>query len=86
MADDSIPLNIEQLNALSKIPGDDARRPQPARLRLALGARYVEPPWQAARQAAAKRSSFFTHILILTSYVVFPSWSALEPRYGRRHR
>jgi hypothetical protein len=21
----------------------------------------VEPPWQAARQAAAKRSSFFTH-------------------------
>jgi hypothetical protein len=37
----------------------------------------VEPPWQAARQAAAKRSSFFTHILTLTSYVVFPSWSAL---------
>ena len=37
----------------------------------------VEPPWQAARQAAAKRSSFFAHILTLTSYVVFPSWSAL---------
>jgi len=37
----------------------------------------VEPPWQAARQAAAKRSSFFTHILTLTSYVVFPSWLAL---------
>jgi hypothetical protein len=37
----------------------------------------VEPSWQAARQAAAKRSSFFAHILTLTSYVVFPSWSAL---------
>ncbi len=24
----------------------------------------VEPPWQAARQAAAHRLSFFTHILI----------------------
>ena len=37
----------------------------------------VEPPWQAARQAAVKRSSYFAHILTLTSYVVFPSWSAL---------
>jgi hypothetical protein len=37
----------------------------------------VEPPWQAARQAAAKRSSFFTHILTLTTYVVFPSWLAI---------
>jgi hypothetical protein len=37
----------------------------------------VEPPWQAARQAAAKRSSFFAHILTLTSYLVFPSWAAL---------
>jgi len=37
----------------------------------------VEPTWQAARQAAAKRSSFFAHILTLTSYVVFPSWLAL---------
>lgn len=37
----------------------------------------VEPSWQAARQAAAKRSSFFAHILTLTSYVVFPCWSAL---------
>ncbi len=36
-----------------------------------------EPPWQAARQAAAKRSSFFTHILTLTSYLVFPSWLVL---------
>jgi hypothetical protein len=34
----------------------------------------VEPKWQAARQAAAKRSSFFAHILTLTTYVVFPSW------------
>jgi hypothetical protein len=37
----------------------------------------LEPLWQAARRAAAKRSSFFAHILTLTSYVVFPSWSAL---------
>jgi hypothetical protein len=37
----------------------------------------VEPPWQAARQAAATRSSFFAHILTLTTYVVFPSWAAV---------
>ena len=37
----------------------------------------IEPPWQAARQAAAKRSSFFAHILTLTTYVVFPSWLAV---------
>jgi hypothetical protein len=37
----------------------------------------VEPPWQAARQAAAKRTSFFAHIVSLTSYVVFPSWLVL---------
>jgi hypothetical protein len=37
----------------------------------------VEPPWQTARQIAAKQASFFAHILTLTSYVVFPSWSAL---------
>jgi hypothetical protein len=34
----------------------------------------LEPPWQAARQAAAKRTSFFAHILTLTAYVIFPSW------------
>jgi hypothetical protein len=34
----------------------------------------LEPPWQAARQAAAKRTSFFAHILMLTAYVIFPSW------------
>jgi hypothetical protein len=34
----------------------------------------TEPAWQAAREAAAKRSSFFAHILTLTTYVVFPSW------------
>ena len=34
----------------------------------------LEPPWQAAREAAAKRTSFFAHLLTLTSYVVFPSW------------
>jgi hypothetical protein len=37
----------------------------------------VEPPWQAARQAAATRSSFFAHILTLTTYVFFPSWRAV---------
>ena len=34
----------------------------------------IEPPWRAARQAAAKRTSFFAHLLTLTTYVVFPSW------------
>lgn len=34
----------------------------------------LEPPWQAAREAAAKRTSFFAHVLTLTAYVVFPSW------------
>jgi len=37
----------------------------------------LEPPWQAARQAAAKRTSFFAHLLTLTTYVVFPSWSVI---------
>jgi hypothetical protein len=35
----------------------------------------LEPPWQAAREAAAKRTSFFAHLLTLTAYVVFPSWA-----------
>lgn len=34
----------------------------------------LEPPWRAAREAAAKRTSFFAHIVTLTAYVVFPSW------------
>ena len=34
----------------------------------------LEPPWQAAREAAVKRTSFFAHILMLTAYVVFPFW------------
>ena len=37
----------------------------------------LELPWQAAREAAAKRTSFFAHILMLTAYVVFPSWEVL---------
>jgi len=37
----------------------------------------LEPPWQAARKAAAIRTSFFAHILMLTGYVVFPSWLTL---------
>ena len=39
----------------------------------------LEPPWQAAREAAAKRTSFFAHILMLTAYVVFPSWEVTPP-------
>jgi hypothetical protein len=34
----------------------------------------LEPPWIAARQAAAKRTSFFAHLAIITAYAVFPSW------------
>ena len=34
----------------------------------------IEPPWQAARQAAAIPTNFFAHLIMLTSYVVFPSW------------
>jgi hypothetical protein len=34
----------------------------------------IEPPWQAAREAADTRTSFFAHLLMLTSYAVFPSW------------
>jgi len=41
------------------------------------GLELLEPPWQAAREAAAKRTSFFAHILMLTAYVVFPSWQVL---------
>jgi Transposase DDE domain len=37
----------------------------------------LEPPWKAAREAAAKRTSFFAHILMLTAYVVFPAWPEL---------
>src|SRR5271163_1651488 len=34
----------------------------------------LEPPWQAAREAAVKRTSFFAHVLMLSAYVIFPSW------------
>ena len=34
----------------------------------------LEPPWQAAREAAGKRTSFFAHLATLTAYAVFPSW------------
>ena len=34
----------------------------------------VEPPWQAAREAVAKRTTFFGDLLTLTTYIVFPSW------------
>src|SRR5258708_2924262 len=34
----------------------------------------LEPPWQAAREAAVKRTSFFAHLATLTVYAVFPSW------------
>jgi hypothetical protein len=35
----------------------------------------LEPPWIAARQAAAKRTSFFAHLATITAYAVFPSWT-----------
>jgi len=34
----------------------------------------LEPPWQAAREAATKRTRFFTSIVTITSFFVFPSW------------
>jgi hypothetical protein len=34
----------------------------------------LDPPWQAAREAAAKRTRFFSTIVSLTAFVVFPSW------------
>jgi hypothetical protein len=37
----------------------------------------LEPPWRTAREAAVKRTSFFAHIVALTTYVVFPSWLVL---------
>ena len=56
----------------------------------------LEPPWQAAREAAVKRTSFFAHILMLSAYVIFPSWLVFlqsprhlldpaEPHKSRRH-
>jgi hypothetical protein len=35
----------------------------------------LDPPWQAAREAAAKRTRFFSTIVSLTAFVVFPSWT-----------
>jgi hypothetical protein len=37
----------------------------------------LEPPWIAAREAAAKRTSFFAHLATTTVYAVFPSWTVL---------
>jgi hypothetical protein len=37
----------------------------------------LEPPWRTAREAAAKRTSFFAHVSMLSAYVVFPSWEVL---------
>ena len=37
----------------------------------------LEPPWQKAREAAEKRTSFFAYIGTLTSFVIFPSWPEL---------
>jgi hypothetical protein len=53
-------------------------RPRGLNLLLAFGWHSVlellEPPWQAAREAAVKRTSFFADIPTLSVYVVFPSW------------
>ena len=37
----------------------------------------LEPPWRKAREAAEKRTTFFTYVGTLTSFVVFPTWSEL---------
>jgi hypothetical protein len=37
----------------------------------------LEPPWIAAREAAAKRTSLFAHLATLTAYAIFPSWLVL---------
>jgi hypothetical protein len=34
----------------------------------------LEPPWHTARQAAAKRTRFFTQIVTLTAFIIFPDW------------
>src|ERR1035441_7372639 len=34
----------------------------------------LEPPWQKAREAAGKRTSFFASIIALTTYLIFPDW------------
>ncbi len=34
----------------------------------------LEPPWQAAREVAAKRTRFFSTVVSLTTYIIFPSW------------
>ena len=37
----------------------------------------LDPPWIAAREAAAKRTSFFAYLATITAFVVFPSWEIL---------
>ena len=37
----------------------------------------LEPPWIAAREAAGKRTAFFTHLHMLTAYAIFPAWAVL---------
>ncbi len=34
----------------------------------------LDPAWQAAREATAKRTRFFSTIVSLTAFVVFLSW------------
>jgi hypothetical protein len=37
----------------------------------------LEPPWQAAHEAACKRTRFFTTIVAVTAFVIFPDWLTL---------
>ena len=37
----------------------------------------IEPSWQDARKAATTRRDFFAYLLTLSSFAVFPSWSAI---------
>jgi hypothetical protein len=44
----------------------------------------LEPPSQAAREAATKRTSFFAHILMLTAYVAAIGMMLLSRRFVRK--
>jgi hypothetical protein len=37
----------------------------------------LEPPWRKAREAAEKRTTFFSYLATLTSFLVFPAWPDL---------
>jgi hypothetical protein len=44
---------------------------------LAYVLELLEPPWLDARVAAVKRTRFFAHIFMLSTYILFSSWQTL---------